>query len=171
MPLPDWSIEPDWDLLILGGTAIPGRTKLDYTGDSGLDIQKPKFGVGATITDEGTPPQLFEAETVLANIDQLIEFQKVIPMLKPVAKGRARDPLEIIHPQAELWKVNVITVGKISAPSPVGGGSYTVTYSLHEWAPPVTVKKPKKKPQSSDREDWDVQKQIDRLKPSSRATP
>lgn len=166
MPAPDWWRTEDWDALYLGGKRIPGVARVNISLPSGLDIQKPKGGKKATIRDEGAPPAQLDIEVELLP-EELQEFESHIPLLRPRSKNGARDPLEIGHPNARLWGINVITVGEVSAAHPTTGGTYTVHIQAHEWAPaPTPVKKPQNKPRDGDPENWNVQALIDEIRPA-----
>lgn len=165
MPAPDWWRSEDWDALYLGGKKFPGVARVNVALPSGLDIQKPKGGKRATIRDEGAPPAELDIEVELLP-KELVEFEALIPLLRPRSKNGARDPLEIGHPQARLWGINVVTIGEVGAPHPQRGGTYKVNITAHEWAPaPTAVKKPQSKPRDADPENWNVQALIDEIRP------
>lgn len=177
MSLPDWNVEDAWDVLYLGGTWIPGVARVHVTLPSGLDVQKPQGGKGASIADDGAPPATLTIEIEFVDNETLNDFARVVPLLRPVAKGKARDPLEITHPNAQLWGIDVVTIADISSPSPSPGGSMIITINAVQWFPaPTPAKKPAKKPKSGSsgeqNQDWsNVDALIDDLKPSKGATP
>jgi hypothetical protein len=176
MPIADWRSQEAWDYALIGGKAIAGIVRVDVELPSGLDVQKPKGGKKATIADEGTPPAELTIECEFVSPIQLENFQaNIMPLIRPPAKAGARDPLEFIHPNAQLWGINVITVGNISSPTPRAGGSMVITISAVEWAPaPTPAKKPAKKPATGDpaSEGWDnVDELINDLRPSQAAEP
>lgn len=176
MTLPSWTTTDEWHTLYLGGELIPGVSKVNVKLGSGLDIQKPKGGKKATIRDEGAPPAEFAVETQLVDLAEAQAFQEIVPLLRPPSKGGARDPLEVTHPLAQLWDVDVVTVGPIDSPSPGPGGALIVKYTLHEWRDkPVEVKKSKKKPRNTDdangESGTDINDLIASAKPSATAAP
>src|SRR6185295_2616502 len=90
-----------------------------------------------------------------------------IDLLRPRAANSARKPLEIGHPNARLWGVNVIKIRQVSSPQPAPGGSFVLKFSAYEHVDtPAKVKKPAAKPESGEPEDWNVQPLIDALRPS-----
>jgi hypothetical protein len=152
MPLPDWTKSEDWDVLYLAGVRIAGVARVTFSGESGLDIQKPKGGRRATMKDDGDPPGKLEVELQLLPED-MEAFEQQIPLLRPTSKNGARDPLEIGHPEARLWGIHVVTIGPINSSHPESGGVKIVTFTAYEWAPaPAPVKKAATKPSSAG--DW-----------------
>lgn len=161
MSLPDWTNTPDWDVLHLGGQAIPGIARLTIDLPDGLDIQKPKGATRAGIKDQGNPPAEISVEQILLP-EELELFRLIaVPLLRPPAKGGARDPLEIQHPMCLLWSVSAVTPGRIGSANPNPGGFFRVSYRLVEWYPaPAAVKKPADKAKSAEAQaaeaaDWE----------------
>lgn len=170
MGVPNPNRTEDWDVLFLGGQRVPGVAYVDVKLGSGLDVQKPKGGKKATIRDEGAPPAELDITIKLdPSKDEITKFQAFIPKLRPRSKSGAREPLEIGHPQAALWGINVVTVGDIDAPHPESGGFYMPRFRATEWAPAPVVVKPKPKPKPDDSEDWNVQPLIDELRPGGQS--
>lgn len=153
MAVPDWYTDESWDTLFLGGVQVPGVVKVNVKLGSGLDIQKPKGWKKATIKDDGAPPIELSIRVEM-NAGELINFQEdIIPLIRTRSKKGARDPLEIEHPQAQLWGVDVVTIGDIDAPTPEEGGSYILTMQAIEWYPaPVEPKKPSENPKGKEKD-------------------
>lgn len=130
-----------WDYVVLGGQVVPGVAVVDVTMGTGLDIQKPKGGKRATIFDDGDPPAEVSIKLLLQS-DEMEGFRDfIMPMLREPGKNGGRQPLEITHPNCELWGIDTIAVGNISSPSPESGGLMTITISATEWvAAPEPVK-------------------------------
>lgn len=149
MPVADWTKAEDWDVLFLGGKRMPGIAKVTLSLPSGLDVQKPKGGKAARISDDGTPPAELSIELTLQP-HEMEAFRAVHPILRPRAKSGAREPIEIAHPQAALWGVNVVTVGPIESEPPESGGVYTCSFTAYEWVPAPVKVKPKKNPKPKD---------------------
>jgi len=171
-----WVTTGSWETLYVGGVTVPGVTLVDVKLPDGLDVQKPKGGKKATISDEGAPPVVLSCETTLNTIEEVTDFvNQVKPLFRPPSKGASRDPLEIAHPQAQLWDVHAVTAGEIDAPSPRAGGSYVVRYTLIQWAPaPEKTKESKKKPRdnkNANTAEQDIDGLIASRKPSATATP
>jgi hypothetical protein len=138
MPLPNWNKTGEWDTFYLAGRPLAGVARVDVNLDSGLDVQKPKGGKKAAIRDQGTPPAEIKVELELTHA-QLETLEAQVNLLRPRAVKGVREPLEASHPNLKLWGINIVTVGKISSPTPRAGGSFTVTIDMVEW-----VKTPKK---------------------------
>jgi hypothetical protein len=155
MALPNWSTTGDWEVLRLGGIPIPGRAKVKGKLPSGLDVKKPKGGKKATIKDDGDPPGELDVELSMDH-EQLVAFAEIVPILRAVTKGGARDPLKVEHPEAALWGIHNVTVGDIDSDHPAAGGRKVITFKLIEWAPaPSTVAASKKTPEANtDAADW-----------------
>lgn len=153
MAIPDWTREPDWDQLYLGGMRVPGVARVQVKLPSGLDIQKPKGGKRATIRDDGDPPAQLDIEIELQP-HEMAEFEGLIPFFRARSKN-GRAPLEIAHPNAALWGIGVITIGEIDSPMPRSGGTKLISMKAHEWAPaPVAVKKAPDKPKVDEMASW-----------------
>lgn len=174
MPLPDWVKTEDWDALRLGGKRVPGIAKVKAKLGCGLDIKKPKGGKKGTIKDDGDPLAELEVELDMSHQD-VVEFAALVPIIRPVAKGGARDPLQIEHPEAALWGIFNVTVGDIDSDHPESGGRKKITLKLIEWAAaPVTVKSSAKQPDdAADRGAWGalVGDSVDRFINSIRPAP
>jgi len=163
--IPNWTRTEDWDALYLGGKRIPGIASVDMSLGSGLDVKKPKGGAKATIRDEGTPPTELSV-TVRMTHEELERFESVIPMLRPRAVNGSRPPLEIAHPQARLWGVNVVTCGPIEAPHPETGDLYVTTFKLTEWVPAPKKMKASAPKKPEDDGGWDVDPLVAANRPS-----
>jgi hypothetical protein len=134
-----------WDYVVLGGQVVPGVAIVDVSMGTGLDIQKPKGGKRATIVDDGDPPAEVEIKLLLQSDDMEAFRDFIMPILREPGKNGGRQPLEISHPNCELWGIDTIAVGNISSPSPQSGGLMTITINATEWvAAPEPVKAPTK---------------------------
>lgn len=133
-----------WDFVILGGVSVPGVARVTVDAGMGLDVQKSKGGKGAIIQDNGDPPAKVKIEFLLQGGD-LQEFRdNVVPLLRPRDSTTGRPPLEIIHPQCELWGITRVIVGDISSGMPKPGGQMSITVNAVEWDDrfkPVKVQK------------------------------
>jgi len=125
----------DWDVVILAGEWLPGVASVDISLPAGLDVQKPKGGHGATIRDEGHPPIALKIRLQFDTADELAEFVRLLPLLRPRAKGGARDPMEIVHQGANAVGVTAVVIGDIDIPAPTAVGGLVVEISAVEWFP------------------------------------
>jgi hypothetical protein len=116
----------------------------------GLDIQKAKGGKGAVIQDNGDPPAKVKITFLLQGGD-FEEFRDfIIPLLRPRDSSSGRPPLEIEHPECELWGVSRIIIGDISSDPPESGGQKKITVDAVEWDDRFKQVKPKRTVKSSD---------------------
>jgi hypothetical protein len=146
----DWTSTDAWETLYLGGKRIVGVATVDVKLGGNLDIQKPKGGKKARIRDNGDPPAEVDITIELLSTE-VKEFESQIDIIRPRAYDRAHDPIEIGHPNARLWDINVVTIGQISSPQPGPGGALKIKITAHEWHPePKEVKKAKEKPEDGD---------------------
>lgn len=179
MTVPSWSTTDQWDTLMLGGQLIPGVARLDINMGSGLDVQKPTRGKNASIADDGTPPAELTITVTLADADEATRFSSAILLLRPTAKSASLDPLEIVHPLAQMWDISAVSIGSISSPSPTSGGSLVVTIRAVQWAPaPTPARKPAPTPKGAGAEsgrspapEADVDALIAALAPANDAAP
>lgn len=168
MPIPSWLTTEVWNRLVLGGKTVPGKVTVSLQGDSGIDTRKPRGGKLAPQRDVGAPPLKLRVEVSLKP-EQCDEFEReIVPILRPRGVREARDPLEITHPEARFWGVDVVMPGEIESSHPAPGGRKTVVFSLEEWAPEAKqVRKSQDKPKDADHdENWNVQPRIDELRPA-----
>lgn len=143
-----------WDYVVLGGQVVPGVARVTVDSGSGLDVQKPKGGKKATIVDNGDPPAkvTIELELLPGDVEEFRDF--IIPILRPRGKNSGRAPLEIQHPNCEMWGIGIIAVDTIKSPPPKSGGTMTLTINAYEWAPgPEPVKRVEKVKSGDDSED------------------
>jgi hypothetical protein len=163
MPTPDWNTGPEWDLLVLGGKAMPGVARVEVDIGSGLDVQKGKGSKKARVRDTGTPPAELDIEIVLRH-SEMAALEAVLPLISPRAATAPKSALSIVHPNAKLWGVNVVKIGRISSPMPRTGGVYVLKIKAIEHIDePKKVKKPTT---NTDKGDWNVQPKIDALQSS-----
>ena len=168
MPAPDWLSTSDWDVLFLAGNRMPGVARVSITMKGGLDVKKPKKGKKAKVQDEGIHPARIEIELELQS-DELEEFERAIPDLRPRSKDGSRNPIDISHPNARLWGVNAVMVDDIKSPHPETGGTLTIQISCIEWVAKVKKNgKQKDKPKGTEEDGWNVQPLIDALSPAQR---
>lgn len=162
MPASDWTRSEDWDVLYLGGQRLPGVARVDVKLPSGLDVQKPRGGKKASIKDSGAQPARLSVQLEMLPED-LDEWDRVLSSkIRPAQANAGQKKLEIAHPQARMYGVNMVRVGDISAPMPRSGGTYVVRMELLEHVDaPKAVKRETKKTAEGD---WDVQPRIDALK-------
>ena len=170
--IPDWTNSEDWDYLYLAGRRVPGIVTVTATAHSGITTAQPKGSKKASQKDKGAPPVKLQVETELQP-DEIDEFeQEIVPLLRPRNLFAPREPLEIAHPEARIWGVNVVIAGEINSQHPQSGGTKKIAFSLEEYADPSKLNKASKKPKSGDdthgsNAEWNVQPLIDTLRPGN----
>jgi hypothetical protein len=171
MLVPDWTKDESWEILYLSGKRMPGVARVEIQLPSGLEVHKPRGGKKARIKDIGVPPAEIDIELELLPAE-MPALQRVIDLLRPRAASGACKPLEIAHPNAAMWGINIIKIRDIGSPQPGPGGSFTLKLSAYEHVDaPKAVKKPAEKPQSDDPSEWNVGPLIDELRPSRQGAP
>lgn len=157
MPVADWTQSGEWDVLYLGGQRMPGVARVEIDLPSSLDVQKPKGGKKAVVQDKGAMPATVKIELELLPED-LPDLDSAISKVRARAKNGVQEELAIAHPNARLFGVNMVKVGRISSPMPRSGGTLTISIEAIEHVKaPKAIKKPSPKPKSE--EPWDDQVQ------------
>lgn len=143
MSTPDWTIDEAWDVLVLGEVRVPGVARVKVTLPSGLDKKKPKGGGKARIRDLGAQPAELSIEVQLLP-EEMAEFEaRIVPKLRARSVGGVAQKLSITHPNAALWGVNQVKIGKVGSPMPSSGGGYVIEFEAIEHVDhPKRVKKP-----------------------------
>ncbi len=136
----------DWDVVILAGQELPGYAKVDVVLPTGLDVQKARGAKGATIRDTGDNPAKVKIRTALEDREELDALQAMVPLLRPRGKTSARDPLTIVHPNANFWGITAICIEEVSSPHPTALGGWEIVIDAIEWLPPAKVKSQAKSP-------------------------
>jgi len=169
MSVPDWTQSGAWDTLFLAGAPVPGTARVSISFAACLDSRKARGGKKSQHRDTGAGPAKLKIE-----IEMLpAEFQdfeaRTIPILRPRSLTAPRDPVDISHPMARAWGVNVVIPGECDAAHPSPGGTMKVGFTLQEWvAAPTKIKDSATKPKDTESDDsgWNVQPLIDALRPA-----
>lgn len=157
---------PSHDVVKLGGRSLPGVARVTVTMPDCIDRQKPRGRKKCKTRDDGDKPAEIEIELELTP-GQHVALKPFVPMLRPRGKSEPRNPLAIVHPKCAFWGIDVVTIGQIQDPAPIGGGSVVVMIRAFEWTPEATeVAKPQEKPQDGTEQGdgWDIP--LQRLPPS-----
>ena len=143
--IPIWSSDDGhelWDKVKLGGATLPGS--VDVRGSVGLreDIIEIDGGTVRVNTLNYRPA---EVEVVVAMWEQehLDKYKEIVKLYAPKKDGERR-PLEVLHPNLELFKITQLYIYDIGLPEKAGKGEYTSTISLREF--------------------WEVREKIDKVK-------
>lgn len=163
MPTPDWTRTGEWDVLTLGGKAMPGVARVEVDIGSGLDVQKSRGSRRACVKDTGTPPAEVSIELVLLP-ENMAAFEAVLPTINPRSATASKVGLSIGHPNAKLWGISMVKIGRISSPMPSNGGMFVVKIrAIEHIEAPKAIKKAVA---SENKGDWNVQPRIDALQSS-----
>jgi hypothetical protein len=134
----------DWDELILGGVKWPGIWSVTGAGVSRkIDLKKSKGADQATLKDEGYKNAKLTATGVLHSAEQWQQLQQVLPDVHPRRQGGDRQPLQLIHPAANLLGIDSVYLTGIKVPTidAPKGGPLTIVLDFIEWTPkPKPVK-------------------------------
>lgn len=168
MPVKDWTRTDAWETLYLAGKRMPGVARVDITLPSGLEVQKARGKKKARIRDAGVPSADVSIELELLP-EEMADLERVVNTLRPRSTGGPHQALEIGHPNAAMWGVNLVKIKSIGSPTPSPGGSFTLKISAIEHTDtPTKVKKPKTtKPADGGDEAWNVDPLIDGLRPGN----
>jgi len=108
-----------------------------------LDLKKPKGSDKARLTDEGYQNAKLKAELSLWEQAHWDSLQELLPIIHPRRKGGDRQPLQIIHPAANLYGIDNVYVTSlpiISLDRRTQIGTFAI--ELIEWVPaPKPVKR------------------------------
>lgn len=129
--VPDWR-DGAWDELKLGGKICPGIPHVEVKIQSNLDVKKPSGKRGGKCRDRGDEPCGVKIRIRIAP-EERFEFALFAPLLKPRAKGDARDPLTIEHPNTAFWGVTAIQVKDVVSPMPSSKDDWVVEVDCIEF--------------------------------------
>lgn len=129
--VPDWR-DGAWDELKLGGRIFPGIPSVEVNIQSNLDIKKPSGKRGGKSRDRGDEPCGIDI-TLRISPAERFEFALCVPLLKPRAKGDARDPLTIEHPNTAFWGITALQVRKVHSPMPSSKDDWIVKIDCIEF--------------------------------------
>lgn len=162
--IPDWTKDDGYDTLWLDGKPLPGVAEVSLKLNSGIDIQKPDGKVGARIVDKGEHPPQLHVKLTFPNVEELQLLMPFMPILRPRAKGAAKKPVSVMHPQAMIWGLDYVVIQDLEAPPPKSKTGYIIEFNLSQWVKdPPKVKKPANgpKPGGSLPSDEEQSRQID----------
>lgn len=137
-----------WDVVKFGDDRLvcPGIAKVSVTSSGALDVQKPKGGKKATITDQGDPPTSVSIQLRLQPDDLQVFADYVLPVLRPRSAKGARQPLRCEHPMLTVLGISDIIVDSVDLAHPEPGGLMVIKIKALEWLPaPKPVEKTKRK--------------------------
>lgn len=131
-----------WDYCWLGEGWIPGWVKVDVEKARDIDIQKQKGTDGAHLSDEGYVPAKVRILVHHQTPTEWRDWQAFLPKIDPQKVGGLKAPLDIYHPETQVYQVNQVTVEKISSTAPIAKSPKVTTIECLQWFP---ERKPVKK--------------------------
>lgn len=160
MSLPWWSDGSLlWDTLLVGGRVVPGVSALDGDVERKLDVQPVLKKDGATIKDQGYIPKPIKIATKIWLQEQWDDWQTLLPTIHPRTVGGLRQPLDIIHPAANLLGIRTIYVNKIGMPKVDNTRAAVIAWEAIQWFPAPKAARTSNKPKNGgafDPGDFDV---------------
>lgn len=123
----------EWDYVVFAGDVCPGVAKVTARVPSAWDKQKAKGKKRARMVDNGDQLIEFTIDLTLQPSDFEAFRDFIIPVLRPPSKTGGRAPMTFEHPLAQMWKVNLVTIGDIETPTPGAGGTMSVQIKATEW--------------------------------------
>lgn len=144
MPVDSWVSTESWEVVYLGGKRMPGVASVEISMPSGLDVQKGTDKKRARVVDRGSHAARVEIALILLP-EEMADLEAVLPTLRPRGATQAHPALEIAHPNAKLWGVNVVKIAEIDSPMPSTGGTYVLKVkAIEHIEKPKAVTKPPK---------------------------
>lgn len=122
-----------WDVCYLGGSDLPGIARVDVEYPCGIDRQKPRGKRAAKLRDVGDEPMRIKIRLQITTRNELVALGDTITLLNPRAKGSSRNPLEIIHPNANAWGITVVVLGNIKSSQPTAKDGWIIEIEAFEW--------------------------------------
>lgn len=139
MSYPFWN-DPDfawWDVMYLGGRAMPGAWRIEGSKERDVDKVKAPDQDGFTLTNKGYAGGSLRAIGQLWTRQQLDDFWAIANDYDPEFVTQA-SPYDLYHPSSDILWVNLVYVRKLSVTGP-SKGIYTVTFELDQWMPETKV--------------------------------
>jgi hypothetical protein len=161
--------DASWDVLILGGTRMPGIARVEIDAPTGIDKQKARSTKKARIVDSGIEAAVVSVELEL-DPSEFGELKTAMNILRPRGKTAPQRYLRIEHPLALVYSINQVMIGKIGTPQIGPGGNFFLHFEAIEHVPEPAKLKKAKPATSNDAAGWaGIQDRIDKLnqRPSS----
>lgn len=133
-----------WNKVVLGDVILPGICSVESL-TCGIDVntKKAKGHDCPTSTDNGINPARFTIHVWLAE-KHWAAWQEIVDKIHPRRPGRARQPLEIRHPEPNVLGITHVRIISFTGKAPTGSGGKRYEIVVEEWfdePKPVKVKK------------------------------
>jgi hypothetical protein len=153
----DWIRTEDWEILRLDGRVVQcAMVRVEVHLKDGVKIKKARGRKKARSRDEGEPLAEVDVQIELLP-EHMADFATFRNVLRPMAKGAAREPVQFSHPNTEFWGITAVTITTVESPMPEQGGVWRVGFKGVEWAADtaeVKAKKPGEQKPGDDEEAW-----------------
>lgn len=135
---PTWSgaggpADDAWNTVVLGDVALPGTCSVKGL-DCGLknEHRRKRGQDGATSRDLGVEPSKFTIEVILTE-DDWPAWLVAFPKINPRTVGRLRQPVEITHPDVNLFGIQQVRIVKIQTEPPTARAGKVYKILVEEW--------------------------------------
>lgn len=129
-----------WDVVVLGGQALPGICSVTGKRGKRYDLKKVKGSDFAKLTKQGYEPAEIRITERIWTRQQFYALQLIMPMLEAPTKVSADGTvaaLEIRHPALDLRSINSVVVKEISLLRPGSmKGVFEMDITCLEYKPP-----------------------------------
>lgn len=138
--VPFWGDDPGaWDAITIAGVRLPGIAEVDGDVELRVDLKETPGAKGAKHSLLGWKPSQVTVTVRVWTADQLELWAAIAKQLRPlIAKGGTNQPkpVDIYHPNLEIFGIHQVTVTKIGFLKPVGDvsqGMRSVTINALEF--------------------------------------
>jgi len=121
-----------WDFCWLGDIFLPGVVSIDVKDEFSFDTGKAQGNDGAPVTYKGRNPRTLDLTLKITNRDQFVEWLEVRKQLNAFASGKAVQPYQVTHPQAQSAGITSAYLKSISQPQPTSNQPWLISMSLIE---------------------------------------
>lgn len=137
----------EWDKVTFGDVVCPGIAEVSLKLSADIDKRKAKGVKKSRAIDRGTKPAKLSIRLTLT-AGQLEEFRsKIVPLLFPKGKDTAQDPIQVSHPECDLWGIHLFIIEDVDSSAPgARGGFKVISIDGLEWVAAPAEVKPKQTP-------------------------
>jgi len=133
----------EWDQLLIAGSPCPGIVTVELSLSADIDKKKPKGVRKSQAVDRGAKPAKARITIRLQPSELKIFADKIVPLLFAKGKDAAQDPLELSHPELELWGINLFIIEDLTSSPPEPGGLKEIAFAAMEYVAQPKAVKPK----------------------------
>lgn len=133
----------EWDQLLIAGSPCPGIVTVELSLSADIDKKKPKGVRKSQAVDRGAKPAKARIKILLQPSELKVFAEKIVPLLFAKSKDSAQDPLELSHPELELWGISLFIIEDLTSSPPESGGLKEITLEALEYVAQPAPLKPK----------------------------